>query len=298
MINFVKQRRLWYLISGIVMVVGIVSMLLNKLSGQPVFNLGIDFTSGTSITIMFKNSTDNLSGRIRTELLDLGIDKHSIQVSEKQSVIIKMQDIDLSFRETLFNQLRSSIGDFELMEVDFIGPSIGDQLKTVSTWIVIGVVFSILLYCSIRFELVFGLAAIVALLHDMLIIFCMAGILKIEINTAFIAALLTVLGYSINDTIVIFDRIREVLASRNDEHEGLSKSLVNKAVNLMLVRSIHTSISTGLVIGAIYIFGGPALSVFSLVLFIGLLTGTYSSLFIASPMTITISKLKGDIVDQ
>ena len=124
----------------------------------------------------------------------------------------------------------------------------------------------------------------------------MSALFKLEMNTAYVAALLTVLGYSINDTIVIFDRVREKI--RREDSDELSKTTLNLAVNEMVPRSIHTSITTGLVVVSIYLFGGLSLKVFSSVLIIGLITGTYSSLFIASPMVLTISKLKGVQIGQ
>ena len=196
----------------------------------------------------------------------------------------------------MFAEITKALGSFDVLEVDFIGPSIGDELRKTSFIIVFAVSIAILLYCSWRFELVFGLASIIALLHDALILLCMSALFKIEVNTAYVAALLTVLGYSINDTIVIFDRIREKI--RGDNSDELSKLSLNSAVNEMLPRSIHTSITTGLVVFSIYLFGGLSLKVFSSVLIIGLITGTYSSLFIASPMIVTISKLKGVKIGQ
>ena len=145
-------------------------------------------------------------------------------------------------------------------------------------------------------EFIFGISSIIALLHDTLIILAMTALLQIELSTAYIAALLTVLGYSINDTIVIFDRVREKM-QLNDSEE-FSKDLLNQAVSEMLPRSIHTSISTGIVVLCIFLFAGMSLKVFSTVLIVGLMTGTYSSLFIASPMLLTITKLRGGAVGQ
>ena len=191
----------------------------------------------------------------------------------------------------MFDDINKKISSFDILEVDIIGPSIGEQLKRTSIVIVLAVAIAILLYCSWRLEFIFGIASIIALLHDALIIMVTSALFQIEINTAFIAALLTVLGYSINDTIVIFDRIREKFKAVDQEE--ISKSTLNLAVNEMLPRSIHTSITTGIVVGSLFLFAGLSLKVFSTILLIGLITGTYSSLFIASPMVLTISKLKG-----
>jgi preprotein translocase subunit SecF len=295
MINFIKKRRLWYSCSALLMGIGVWFMLSNFMSINHIFNLGIDFTGGTSVSIRFDQPVSNIEQQLRPLLVDMGLEKHSIQITNSDDVIIKTKEMDSDVRNQLFEQITNMIMPFELMEVDFIGPSIGDQLRNTSLLIVLCVMVTILLYCSWRFEFIFGLASIAALLHDLIILFCVTAIAKIEVNTAYVAALLTVLGYSINDTIVIFDRIRENLNKDegSDEEETLSKSLVNESVNAMVPRSIHTSITTGLVVFAIFLFGGVSLNVFSTVLIVGLITGTYSSLFIASPMIITISKWRG-----
>ena len=291
MINFIKKRRVWYLISLIVIGFGLVGMINNYRTQQHIFNLGIDFTGGTSLILRFNHVSDVMETQLREALLSVGLEKHIIQMSNHSDIIIKTIEMNVRIRNQLFDAIRSGVGPFDVMEVDVIGPSIGEELKKTSLIIILAVSIAILLYCSWRFEWIFGLASIIALLHDALIIMGMSALFDIEVNTVFIAALLTVLGYSINDTIVIFDRIREKLGASEDE--GLSKSILNRAVNEMLPRSVHTSITTGMVVFALFFFAGVSLNVFSTVLLIGLITGTYSSLFIASPMVLTISKWRG-----
>lgn len=296
MINFIKKRRLWYVFSMTVIGIGIVSMVMNYRTMNHIFNLGIDFTGGTSITIRLNKPVQNIEEQLRSLLVGIGLSKHTIQTSGVNDVIIKTEQMTVEKRNELFDTIKNTVGSFDVLEVDIIGPSIGEQLKKTSFIIVLAVSIAILMYCSWRFEFVFGLASIVALLHDALILLCMSALFKLEVNTAYVAALLTVLGYSINDTIVIFDRIREKL--RRQDSDELSKSILNMAVNEMLPRSIHTSITTGLVVFSVFIFGGLSLKVFASVLIVGLITGTYSSLFIASPMVLTISKAKGVQVGQ
>ncbi len=296
MIDFIKKRRFWYSFSLVIICIGVVSMVTNYRLMNHIFNLGIDFTSGTSITLRFDNFQSDTEDTLRNVLSSVDLKKHTIQTSGDNDIVIKTEQMNVEKRNILFAEITKALGSFDVLEVDFIGPSIGDELRKTSFIIVFAVSIAILLYCSWRFELVFGLASIIALLHDALILLCMSALFKIEVNTAYVAALLTVLGYSINDTIVIFDRIREKI--RGDNSDELSKLSLNSAVNEMLPRSIHTSITTGLVVFSIYLFGGLSLKVFSSVLIIGLITGTYSSLFIASPMIVTISKLKGVKIGQ
>ena len=294
MINFIKKRRLWYSISILVICIGIIFMGTNINKINHIFNLGIDFTGGTSISIRFNEPVQNYEIKLREILISEGLEKHVIQQTGNGDIILKTNQINVETRNILFEKINKQISTFELLEIDIIGPSIGEELKQSSMIIILTISIAILLYCSWRFELIFGVASIIALLHDALILLAVSAIFKIEINTAYVAALLTVLGYSINDTIVIFDRIRESIKKELDGDEAqISKSLINKAVNDMIPRSIHTSLTTGLVIISLYIFGGVSLKVFALVLIIGLISGTYSSLFIASPMIVTISKLRG-----
>ena len=296
MINFIKKRRLWYSFSLIVIGIGLVSMIMNYKTMNHVFNLGIDFTGGTSITLRFNEALSTDESDLRNVLASVGLKKHTIQTSGLKDIVIKTQEIDVPQRNQLFNLIKEKIGDFDVLEVDIIiGPSIGDQLRKTSLIIGIVVSIAILIYCSWRFEFVFGLASIVALLHDALILLCLSALFKLEMNVAYVAALLTVLGYSINDTIVPFDRIREKL--RREESEDLSKTVLNSAVNEMVPRSIHTD-NHG-VGGIFHLFFWRAIpSGIFVGVNCGLITGTYSSLFIASPMVLTISKLKGVQIGQ
>ncbi|MGC6367824.1 MAG: protein translocase subunit SecF [Candidatus Marinamargulisbacteria bacterium] len=291
MIEFIKKRRLWYLISTVVIGIGIVAMIQNFRAFNHIFNMGIDFTGGSTMTLRFDSAPQQYETRLREMFSSLGLKKLSIQTSGVGDILLKTQQVDVNVRNQLFNAIKKEFGEFEVLEVDVIGPSIGEQLRKTSFIILISVAVAILMYCSWRFEFIFGISSIIALLHDALIILAMTALLKVELSTAYIAALLTVLGYSINDTIVIFDRVREKM--RMNDQEEFSKEVLNQAVNEMLPRSIHTSISTGIVVFSIFFFAGMSLKVFSTVLIVGLITGTYSSLFIASPLLLTITKLRG-----
>lgn len=269
-------------------------MVQNHRQLNHAFNMGIDFTGGTSMILRFNQGLDSDIASIRAILNDVGLTKHTIQLSSSD-LIIKTQDMVVTTRNQLFNAMTKTLGPFEILEVDIIGPSIGNDLKKTSWLIIFSVAVIMLLYCSWRFDFVFGVASVVALIHDALIVMACSAFFGIEINTIFVAALLTVLGYSINDTIVIFDRIRETM--RDNSHDEaipvVSKTQINAAINDVVPRSIHTSMTTGIVIAALLIFSGTTLQVFSTVLMIGVITGTYSSLCIAGPMILTVSKLKG-----
>ncbi len=292
MIDFVKKRRLWYTVSVVIIGIGIGFMMNNVNRIGHVFNLGIDFTGGTSLSLQFKSPQSMVESRLTDVLNQQGFLKHMIQLSENNTVILKLSQLNVQQRNQVLNGIESEFGAFELLEVDIIGPSIGEELRNTSIIILIAVSIAILMYCSWRFDFLFGVSSIVALLHDAIVLISLTAIFKIEVNTAYIAAMLTVLGYSINDTIVIFDRIREKLTKKDDDLT-ISKSSLNQAIVDMLPRSIHTSITTGLVVGSLFFIAGESLQVFSTILMIGLIVGTYSSICIASPVIVTVSKIKG-----
>ena len=157
MIQFIKKRRLWYSFSSIVIAIGVFSMVSNYVKFNHVFNLGIDFTGGTSIILKFQDPVVSIEEKLRMVMIDLSLDKHSIQTVGSDSVLIKTQEIGVDLRNQLFRNIETSVASFEVMEVDIIGPSIGDQLRKTSLWILLAVSVAILLYNSWRFELFLGL---------------------------------------------------------------------------------------------------------------------------------------------
>ncbi|RAP34481.1 protein translocase subunit SecF [Candidatus Marinamargulisbacteria bacterium SCGC AG-439-L15] len=306
LVTVVQKRNLWFLISFLVISIGIGLMSYRSLVQQPFLNFGIDFTGGASFLVKFdslnqshasqktiKSSSDINTAfikNLRGVLKSVGLDKSQIQITQDKEVIIRTIHLKNDMRINLLNLLEERLGVFELLEVDIIGPSIGEELKKQSFWIILLVSISLLIYISWRFDILFGGAALMAVLHDALVVLSLAAMLKIEVNTAFVAAILTILGYSINDTIVIFDRIRENLALYEDKQE--LKAIINISITQMLSRSLHTSVTTLSVIGALLIFGGVTIKSFALILLIGIIAGTYSSIFIASPILYVLSLRK------
>lgn len=292
MIDMIKKRRLWYALSLVVIVCGLVGIINRYRQTGDAMNWGVDFTGGTAMTLRFERPLT--VEPVRDALIAMGLTKHTIQFSEERDVLIKTTIMDVPLRNQLFEYIRSNLGNFDVMEVDVIGPSMGDELQRSSWIIIIAVSIAILAYCSWRFEWMYGVSAVVALLHDALIVVAVSAVLGVEVNAAFVAALLTVLGYSINDTMIIFDRIRE----KRDANEGiLNKVVINQAIGEMFARSIHTSVTTGLVVTALLIWGGHSLSVFAVVLLVGLITGTYSSIAIASPILYELAVSKKGVYE-
>jgi preprotein translocase subunit SecF len=291
--KIVEKRNLWILTSAIIIIFGFGLMANKAIKTQPALNYGIDFAGGTSMLLKFESlnsETDNeiFIAKLRTPLAKYQLEKSTVQITNNHEVVIKTLALNNSSHQNILNSLEEKLGKMEVLEIDFIGPTIGAELKKTSFWIILIACGALLIYISLRFQFLYGIAALAALLHDTLITISFASILNLEINTAFVAAILTILGYSINDTIVIFDRIRE-----NYNHFKTSKpfnDIINTSLSQTLIRTINTSITTLLVIGSIILFGGSTIKEFCIVLLIGVLAGTYSSLFIASPVLSTLQK--------
>lgn len=293
--QIVQKKNLWFLISLAVILIGISTMVFRAFEQRPFLNFGIDFTGGTTIILKAealqqlheklgdkKEANIAFIATLRETMTEFGLEKSHIQITGDKEVIIRTQELKNTTRVTLLNTIQEKLGYLEILEIDMVGPTIGDELKEQSFWIIILVSIALLIYISWRFEFIFGAAALIAVIHDALVVMSMAALFDIEINTAFVAAILTVLGYSINDTIVIFDRIRENMHKHSEEWAW--KDILNISIRQTLSRTAHTSTTTLTVILSLLIFGGTTLKAFMLVLLIGIISGTYSSIFVASPV--------------
>ena len=279
--NAIKKYKLWFSISIVIILIGIVMFFYRGL------NIGIDFIGGTTISI-----------DIGKEYEKADVDK-IIKKYSKDAVLKKVNDTGLEIRskefptekvKEFFDELKGLYGleDSALLSQNELGESVGKELTSRALVALIIATLCMLIYIIIRFELLFGIAAIVALVHDVLITLSAYAIFFVPINSPFIAAILTIVGYSINDTIVIFDRIRE----NKKLHSGKSPEYIaNKSLEQSYVRCINTSLTTIVIILAVYIFV-PSVREFSFPIFIGMIAGTYSSLFIATPTWSLLSSLK------
>ncbi|MFH1426796.1 MAG: protein translocase subunit SecF [Candidatus Kerfeldbacteria bacterium] len=263
-------------------------------------NLGIDFTGGTSMELRFPDIESRPSvENITTTVTDLGVSDMRIQTAGESNLILKMQHIENKTRQ----QILDAYKDQDVVEENYtsIGPTLGEELKRKAVIALLLVLFAIIGYISYAFRKVsngpvpswvFGLGAIVALAHDILLVvgaFILLGhFMDVQVDTLFVTALLTILGFSVHDTIVVYDRIREGL---KDRAKKSFKEIINESINTTLVRSINTSFSTLLVLLALYLFGGASIQWFVLALILGILTGTYSSIFIASPLLLVGQRL-------
>lgn len=280
MMDILGKRKIWYIISLSVIILGLIFLTFRGL------NLGIDFQGGTILEFKFDNKVSN--EEVRDILINIGMEEGSrIQQTAESGingVLIRTRELNPDEILTIQNALEKAYPSTELLRTDMVGPLIGKELRVKALWALLISSIAIVLYISFRFEFRFAIVAIITLLHDILITLGLFAILGREINTPFVAAVLTIIGYSINDTIVIFDRIRENMKLM---HRTPFIDLANKAVVDTLPRSINTSVTTLITILAIYFFGGASIKTFMLALFIGMFAGTYSSIFVASPLLVT-----------
>lgn len=255
-------------------------------------NYGIDFSGGNLLQIRYEKEVTlhdiNKSLDQIKDIPQIGTNSRKVQTSEDNTVIIRTQEISEEDKKVILNQLKM-IGNYQIDKEDKVGASVGKELKTSAIYALgIGAVL-IIIYITFRFEFIFAIGAIIALLHDLILAIGCISLLYYEINTPFIAAILTILGYSINDTIVVFDRIRENLKRRGKTNMSIEECLT-KSVNQVMIRSINTSVTTLFAIVAILLLGGDSLRTFIVTLLVGILAGTYSSVFIATPMVYFLHK--------
>lgn len=279
-VDILGKRKIWYTISIIVIVIGLLFLLINGL------NLGIDFNGGTLIEFSFSENVTAEQVRDVLERIEIAADS-KIQQAEsagEHGVIIRTKTLESEEIVAIDNAIKDKFKSAEMLRSEMVGPTIGRELRINALLAIIAASIAIVAYISFRFEFRFAAVSIIALMHDVLITIGIFAILGREINTPFVAAILTIIGYSINDTIVIFDRIRENMKLM---HKVPFIKQANTAVVDTLPRSINTSITTLITILAIYFFGGASIQTFMLALFIGMFAGTYSSIFVASPLLVT-----------
>ncbi len=285
-IDFLKIKKYAYIFSFII-VIGSIALMFTK-----GFNLGLDFTGGTSIQVKFKNPVN--IGELRKLLTSVGLGDALIQEigTEKVEYEIRVSVKKGSSTEIL-RKVKEALNEkfkdkYEIRKVEFIGSIVGEELRKASIYSIVAVLLAILIYVGYRFEPIFAVASVVPLFHDAIITMGVFSLLGMEVNLSVIAAILTVLGYSLNDTIIIFDRIRENIRLRGKR--DLVK-LINRSINENLSRTIITSGTTLFAVITLYLFGGESLKGFSFALLIGVIVGTYSSIYVAAPLIIELERM-------
>lgn len=276
-IQVAEKSKIWFAVSLILIAISVGSLFINGL------NFGIDFIGGTIVTIELNTPFETSDAKALIEEYDSSADVTYAGEAKTQVIISTKKDLSTEDRQALFSKFQEkyNLEDTDLLSIDTVSPSIGAEMANSAMIAAVVAVLLMLVYITFRFEFMFGLAAIIALVHDLIIVLGVYSIFQIQVNSPLIAALLTILGYSINDTIVVFDRIRE---NRPKFGKYDFASLVDTSVSQTLRRSINTSFTTLLAISALYIFGVPAVQDFALPLIVGIVCGTYSSIFVASTL--------------
>ncbi|MCX7965999.1 MAG: protein translocase subunit SecF [Syntrophorhabdaceae bacterium] len=281
-IDFIKHRKKAFIISAVLVCLGFFAFIMVWFGKA---NLSVDFTGGVQLHIKFDKKVD--IGALRDALVTNGIKNAQIQeISGTNEFLIKTKGIeeDKDIQNKTESIIKNAFSDkgFQILATNMVGASVGKTLKRDALIAMVISFICIIIYIAWRFTFIFGIAATVATFHDVLSLLGIFYILKMEMNIPFITALLTIAGYSLTDTVVVFDRIRENMSkmkSRSDFGD-----VINRSINEVLRRTIITSLTTLLAVGAILFLGGKTLFDFSLALFLGIIIGTYSSIFVASPL--------------
>ena len=283
----IKHRYKYIIFSSVMVLASLIFFLITPL------NLSVDFKGGELLQLQFKQelNKDKLNNTLEGLEKDIPqLNARRLQYSEGNTIVVRTEQLQESQKTLLKEKLKEQVGDFDVVKNDTVGPTIGKELASNALKALgIGAIL-IIIYVTVRFEFVYAVAGLVALLHDVIITAGLIALFRYEINTPFIAAILTILGYSINDTLVVFDRIRE-----NEQIEGKTKDygeIIDESISQVFVRSMYTSITTTISVLMLLLFGGETLRTFSMALFIGMIFGTYSSVFLASPLVYIMRKFR------
>ena len=291
--KIVPLRKVWYMISGAFILGSVIAIGLFGLK------LGIDFTGGSFLTVRFAGERPTVE-TLGESFVGFDIGDVTVQPVGQTDTSMRMRSVTEEKHQEILSSMREQYGEIEELQFTSIGPSIGRELRTKSMYALALILCAVMAYVAWAFRKVsapvqswkYGLLTITAAFHDVIIPMGLFAILGhfygVEIGTPFIAAVLTILGYSINDTIVVFDRVRENLRRSG----GSFAEIVEVSVQQTLLRSLNTSFTTLLALFAVYFFGGESIKEFALALIVGIATGTYSSIFIASPLLVTVNNWK------
>ena len=290
-IDFMGQRRLAMIFSAILLLVSLVSIGVRGL------NYGIDFTGGTLIEVGYPQSAD--LAQVRTELAGAGFPEAVVQYfGTSRDVLVRLASRDdLSKAElssTILRLLEKSGGDgMQLRRVEFVGPQVGEELTEQGGLAMLIALGAILIYVSLRFQWKFSLGAVAALFHDVIITIGFFSVLGLDFDLTVLAAVLAVIGYSLNDTIVVFDRVRENFRTMR---KGTAVQIFNASLNQTLSRTIITSLTTLLVLVSLFFLGGELIHEFATALIVGVIIGTYSSVYVASTSALALGVIKTDLM--
>jgi len=284
--DFISKRKLAMIFSLTLIIISIAALAIRGL------NFGIDFTGGTLIELGYK--TDANLDKIRTELESSDFKDAVVQnFGSNKNVLIRVAPKEGLSSANVSDRVMEILKDAELRRVEYVGPQFGEELTEDGGLAMLIAMFCILIYVAIRFEKRFAIGSVAALFHDVIIVLGFFALTQIKFEQSVLAAVLAVIGYSLNDTIVVFDRIRENFLRLRKK---TSKQVMNISLNETLSRTINTSLTTLLVLIALYLFGGEMIKPFAIALIIGIVVGTYSSLYVASTSALALGVSKEDLM--
>lgn len=290
-VAIIGKSKLWLGISAVLILLSLGAIFTKGL------NLGIDFTGGNLFEFKFEKAVtlqeiNPVLDEIAKDVKQFSANSRIAQVDEEGILLVRTQTLTEEEKVKALDTMKK-FGNYEIIKAEKVGATVGKELVTGALWSLLLGSLLIIAYISMRFEFRFALGGIISLLHDIIIAIGVIALLGYEINSSFIAAILTILGYSINDTIVVYDRIRENMK----RHKALSlRENIDTSVNEVMTRSLNTSFTTLLAVVAVLIFGGDTLKSFMVTLLVGIGIGTYSSVFVASPVVYLLEgKLKNKI---
>ncbi len=290
--EFIEKRRKAYVVSAAAIALGLAAMVFNIVSIGSFVDYGVDFTGGTLVQVRFDG--DVTAGDLRAALGGAQAPSITRFGAENEFTIRAPLPEDTDDLDVVSRSIRqaidaSGLGAYEVVRTEVVGPKIGEELTRQAGLAILFSFLLTLLYIAFRFEFRFGLASILATVHDILITLGFLAIFRVEISLPTVAAILTVVGYSLNDTIVVFDRIRENLNKKGGRREDPVR-LIDRSINDVLPRTVLTSMTTLAVLMSLLILGGAVIRDFTIVLILGVVIGTYSSIFVASPALIEIQR--------
>lgn len=289
--DFLSLRHRTYVISAVAVAVGVVAMLYFQFAAGSWLNYGVDFTGGTLAQLEFTQPTT--AADVRSGLGAFGGDAAISQYGSDREYIVRLASFEedgANVGERLAATLDSTFGEgaARVVRVEGVGPKVGAELQVRALLAILISFLVTLIYLAFRFEMRFGIAAVIATVHDILITLGFLALFRMEVSLATVAAVLTIIGYSLNDTIIVFDRIRENLDRGG--RRGDYKALVNRSINEVLPRTVMTSGTTLVALGSLAILGGEIIRPFTLIMILGVIVGTYSSIFVASPALLEIEE--------
>jgi len=292
--DFLGKRRIGFAVSGLLLVISLISLGLRGLA------LGIDFRGGTVVEVGYSETAD--LGQIRGALTGAGYTEAVVQhFGTARDVMIRLAPQDEMNTSELSNRVMDLLrqaapgSQVEMRRVEFVGPQVGEELTEDGALAMLFTLIAILIYVALRFEWRFSLGSVVALVHDVLITLGFFSVTGLEFDLTVLAAVLAIIGYSLNDTIVIFDRIRENFRKMRKGH---AEQVMNVSVNQTLSRTMMTSGTTLLVLFALFFLGGEIIHNFAIALIVGIVIGTYSSIYVASPVALILGVSRADLLKQ